>query len=339
MKILLLEYISGGGLIKESIPQSLVREGHLMLRALLDDLAEIDGIRLTVMRDARLEAPSVQARHCNPEVIRVSSNDKFDDAWRAAVRSVDAVWPIAPETGGILEKLCKDVQECGKILVNSPAEVVARTASKLKTLEHLKQYGIKVVPTIRFAEFQDQFSGPWVIKPDDGAGCEGMRMVRDLKELNHLQAKSPASNDIIQPFVEGTAMSLSVLFKQGDARLLSCNRQHINMRDEFFYLSGCTVNIAPVDTTMFLELAWAIARAIPDLFGYAGVDLILAEGRPKVLEINPRLTTSYAGLSRALNLNVAARVIDLLAPGARLPATVDPSGISVDIKLGENHDS
>ncbi|MGH8558661.1 MAG: ATP-grasp domain-containing protein [Methylococcales bacterium] len=339
MKILVLEYISGGGLIKESIPQSLFREGDLMLNALLDDLAEIEGLRLAVMRDARLEAPGVQASLCNPEVIRVGPEDEFDDLWRAAIRSVDAVWPIAPETGGVLERLCKDVLECGKILVNSPPEVVALTASKTKTLEHLNQCGIDVVPTIGLAEFRDQFSGPWVIKPDDGAGCEGTQMVRDRQALNWLRAKSSASKAIIQPFVDGPAMSLSALFKQGDARLLSCNRQHITLHNDFFFLSGCTVNVAPVDPAMFSELACAIAQAIPDLFGYAGVDLILTEGGPKVLEINPRLTTSYAGLSRAVNRNVAAMVLDLLATGSRPSGSIEYAGFDIELKLGESDDS
>ncbi|MGH8476641.1 MAG: ATP-grasp domain-containing protein [Methylococcales bacterium] len=337
MKILLFEYISGGGLIKESIPQSLFREGDLMLRTLLDDLCEIQGIRLAVMRDARLDAPGLRAPRRNLELIRVGLDHDFDEVWRQAIRSVDAVWPIAPETAGVLEKLCKDVHESGKILLNSPAEVVALTASKSETLLHLQRAGIDVVPTVRLAEFRDQFPAPWVIKPDDGAGCDRTWLARDKKSIRRFQARSSIGNEIIQPFVEGTAMSLSTLFRQGDARLLSCNRQHILQLDEYFYLSGCTVNVTPADPGMFLELACAIARAIPGLSGYAGVDFILAEGFPKVLEINPRLTTSYAGLSKALHRNIAAEVLELLVNGFHLREEQGYSGDSVELELAENH--
>ncbi|MGH8549629.1 MAG: ATP-grasp domain-containing protein [Methylococcales bacterium] len=334
MKILLFEYISGGGLIKEAIPRSLAREGDLMLRALLDDLSEIDKTQLTTMCDARLEPPPLKAGKADRDLVRVGLTDGFEELWKAAIRRVDAVWPIAPETGGVLEKLCREVRECGKILLNSPAEAVALTAAKFETLSHLNRCGIDVVPTLRLADFRDQFSGPWVVKPNDGAGCEGTRMVRNQRQLSRLQATPQAKDLIIQPFLEGDAMSLSGLFKQGNALLLSCNRQHIDIKYDYFSLSGCTVNIMPVGDEGCSNLARAIARAIPALFGYAGVDLILVGGRPMVLEINPRLTTSYAGLSKALNRNVAAMVVDLLPPSSRLPGSIRNAGFEIDIKVG-----
>ena len=61
-------------------------------------------------------------------------------------------------------------------------------------------------------------------------------------------------------------------------------------------------------------------RLVPGLRGFVGVDLILDEQAPgvSVVEINPRLTTSYVGLRAALGQNVMAA---LLQP--------DPSGISI----------
>ena len=50
---------------------------------------------------------------------------------------------------------------------------------------------------------------------------------------------------------------------------------------------------------------------MPGLWGYAGVDLIVSDQGPVVLEVNPRLTTSYAGLSQALNMNVAEKILAL----------------------------
>ncbi|HEU5303158.1 MAG TPA: ATP-grasp domain-containing protein, partial [Gemmatimonadales bacterium] len=45
--------------------------------------------------------------------------------------------------------------------------------------------------------------------------------------------------------------------------------------------------------------------------GYVGVDLILTRHGPAVLEINPRLTTSYCGLRQAVGVNTAAVVLSL----------------------------
>ncbi|MCI0666912.1 MAG: ATP-grasp domain-containing protein, partial [Methylococcaceae bacterium] len=148
---------------------------------------------------------------------------------------------------------------------------------------------------------------------------QGTRLVRKKRQLHSLQATRRAKNLIIQPFLEGDSMSLSGLFKQGDVLLLSCNRQNIELRNDYFSLTGCTLDVVPAASGVFSNLARAIARAIPALFGYAGVDLVLVDGRPVVLEINPRLTTSYAGLSKAINRNVAAMVLDLLSPASRVP--------------------
>lgn len=336
MNILILEYITGGGLIRESIPQSLAQEGGMMLRTLLVDLGKIDGVRLTVLRDSRLESLSVDKRNGNLELLSVNPEDEFDNVWKSAIQKVDAVWPIAPETGGVLEKLCGDVDDAGKILLNSPAKVVSLTAAKLQTLEHLTRLGIDIVPAIPLLAFSDQFYEPWVVKPNDGTGCEGVRVVRNWRELKRLQALPSAKEVIIQPFIEGVAMSLSVLFKQRNALLLCCNQQVLVIRDDLFFLSGCRVNSLPEKRELFAALACDIAEAIPDLFGYVGVDFILENGSPRVLEINPRLTTSYTGISHALNQNVAAMVLNLTHFGSHLPSRIESSGFTVDLKLGTN---
>ena len=51
---------------------------------------------------------------------------------------------------------------------------------------------------------------------------------------------------------------------------------------------------------------------LPDALGYVGVDVIIDKENDKiyVLEINPRLTTSYVGLADALALNPAKLLLD-----------------------------
>ena len=58
-----------------------------------------------------------------------------------------------------------------------------------------------------------------------------------------------------------------------------------------------------------MACACRIVQAIPGLFGYFGVDLAMTATGPVVIEVNPRLTTSYVGLAAALGVNVAERVI------------------------------
>jgi predicted ATP-grasp superfamily ATP-dependent carboligase len=47
------------------------------------------------------------------------------------------------------------------------------------------------------------------------------------------------------------------------------------------------------------------------LWGYAGIDFIDTDAGPLALEVNPRLTTSYAGLRRAMGINPALLVLEL----------------------------
>jgi predicted ATP-grasp superfamily ATP-dependent carboligase len=60
------------------------------------------------------------------------------------------------------------------------------------------------------------------------------------------------------------------------------------------------------------DTAAAVARAVPGLGGFVGIDLVWHDRRgPVVIEINPRVTCAYAGLSAALGRNLAGEVLAL----------------------------
>jgi len=85
---------------------------------------------------------------------------------------------------------------------------------------------------------------------------------------------------------------------------------------------------------VYQQIASAVAAAIPGLWGYVGVDLIEGPDGPVVLEINPRLTTSYAGLRDAVGVNPAGLVLDLLKrqiPDIQRPLQVTPQRIDLDL--------
>jgi tyramine---L-glutamate ligase len=126
--------------------------------------------------------------------------------------------------------------------------------------------------------------------------------------------RSPVANRqgfVFQPLVSGESLSLSALFCERRGRLLCCNQQHVAARPDRFEFEGVTVNARLDRDGRYADLVDRIAEAIPDLYGYAGIDLIESERGPLVLEINPRLTTSYAGLRRALEINPARLVLEL----------------------------
>ena len=331
MKILVFEYVTAAGLA-EAPSGSLLAEGELMLAALLADLSAIPGVEVLALRDRRLPLPG---RSCaGPEWVWVEPPRDGLACLAATLPRVDAVWPIAPETGGILESICRTVEQAGKALLTTPAAGVRLAASKHATIQRLQAHGVAVVPTERLKSGNAAllpFCPPCVVKPDDGAGCEWAWIVRSPAEWDGLREQLAAgTNWIVQPLIAGESLSLSAVFSRGHAVLWTVNRQHIVEVGHGFRLAGCGVNALDDSDGIFADLARRVAAAVPELWGYAGIDLIRNEDGLHVLEINPRLTSSYAGLRSALGNNPAASVLELWRSG-RLPDEGLPSGRAVEI--------
>ncbi len=320
MRIFVAEYVTGGGFAGTPIPPGLCREGEMMLRALLADLAAIAGVELSVSRDARLDPTGIPGR-----IVAVGAQSPWD-VWAAEIAAADAVWPIAPESGGILARLSD--MAAGKTLLATPPDLVRLCASKSGTAAHLSAHAIPAVPCWAPGREPQSSAAGWIVKPDDGAGAEGVRFFTDPAAA--LAAVRRAPGLILQPFLPGAPESLSLLCRGGSAVLLACNRQIIDARGGEFRYRGFVVGGAEEKRDHYAPLAAAIARALPGLFGHVGVDLIATAAGPVVLEINPRLTTSYAGLTEALGANPAAMVL-ALAAGGDLPRITPARPVSLSL--------
>jgi len=303
LKIFVCEYITGGGLYREELPASLVREGSLMRDAVLHDLSMLPGISTLCTWDARLPEPS----HAH-QAVRVGGD--VWSLWKQCIADADAVLPIAPETGNILLTLTDLIEASGRTLIGCGVEGVALTSSKLTTCNALQAADMDVVPTWEAASFPAGLFGRYVVKPDDGAGCGGTMIFSCQDDLMEWLAENKTGY-VAQPYLEGVPASLCMLCRDGQAWLLSCNRQNVTEESATFVYKGSVLNgVANWDA--FERLARDISRAIPSLAGYIGVDVIIHETGISVLEINPRLTTSYAGLHEAMGCNPAELLLDLL---------------------------
>lgn len=310
MKIFVFEYVTGGGYAGQALPEFLA-DGELMWRALVDDLIAVPGVEVLTLRDARLATPQQPDLHCVS-----AAADILAQAYRRCVLAADAVWLIAPETGGILENLNRDVLAADKTLLGCRPEAVQIAASKSATAACLDAAGIATVTT---AISLDQLAGRSdrrvVVKPDDGVGCQDSLLFADTAAARAWQRQNGAVDCVFQPYLAGDALSLSLLCCAGRAQLLSVNRQHVSLEPgphgERFQFHGVSVNALPDPDDRYAALAAQVARAIPGLWGYVGVDLIAAADGLHVLEVNPRVTASYAGLHAALNCNPAQRVLTL----------------------------
>jgi tyramine---L-glutamate ligase len=315
MRLLIYEFITGGGLIGSPLPPSLQREGAMMRDALLRDVAELPNVNVVLTRDSRCSWPSttVPTRYIEPH-----DGEGGLALFERALAEADLVWPIAPDAD--LISLARIARTTGKRIVSSDEETIALCASKFATTQSLQKFGVNTVATYRAAaDIRDQ-SGQWISKPDNGSGGEGVRLWPNSDAAFQASLSESEHPRVFQPWCPGDSLSLSMLCFDGAAILLSVNRQHLFWCEAKPSLDAITVNVC--DRKEFNGLAQKISQAIPGLRGYIGVDLIRGnDGVLQVLEINPRLTTSYCGLRDALGINIAAMVLADL--NGEMPITME----------------
>jgi predicted ATP-grasp superfamily ATP-dependent carboligase len=320
MLVFVCETVTGGDYLGEDLPGSLIAEGALMRDTLIGDLEDLPGVRVATTHDARLPAPS----RGTSTGLRLGDDPR--SIWNLLAAEADCCWPIAPETGGILQRLVADLRARCRRVISPDAETLRICASKVLTAEALAAAGIKVVPTWRAEAMPTDFAGPIVIKPDDGAGAS------DVHVHDRLPPGPTPAGFVVQPFIEGIAASLTLLCQEGRTHVLSANRQHVMQANGALNFSGVTVGAFPVDDDL-RELGARIGAALPGLHGIVGVDYIATANGPVVVEVNPRLTTSYAGLRRSLGVNPAAFVAELIRDGAVPDLPHLPPAIPIEVLL------
>lgn len=304
MRLFVYEHVTGGGMLAESPPASLVREADLMLRTLVDELRAIPGVVVLASRDPRL--PPLDGVASLPP----TPGEAPLALYARGLANSEAAWPTAPETGGVLEQLARRTLAAGVRLIGCRPGAVAVAASKRRTAQALAARGIAVIPTFTAADPLPETPGAlWVVKPDDGAGADGLQLVPGWRLAAARLAADP-DRLVAQPWLDGEAASLSVHCRDGQATLLAVNRQRVKVSPAGVTLVGLEVNALPDPGGRLAALADAVCRAIPGLDGYVGIDVLLGEDEPVVVEVNPRLTTSYAVLGRALGINVARRLLN-----------------------------
>ncbi len=331
-KLLVCEFITGGGLCAEPLPASLAKEGAAMRDALLRDLEALNRFDITTMFDARLELSPLTRKS-----IVVKPDDDFKKVFKKALKKADYVWLIAPETDGILLELTEiclaaEDKENGPILLGCAYVATLIGTSKTLSFEALTKANVHTLPVfggedlMQQADFDEALAlnaPKWVAKPEDGAGCEGIRLFDSLHDLRDwLKNENQYLHYLAQPYQQGIAASLSMLCCDGRGWLLSCNTQHIQCDGSQFKLAGISVNGMQTYWQRFETLARKIAKMLPDALGYVGVDVIIdtENNNIYVIDINPRLTSSYVALREAIGHNPAKIILDcLLVPNFKMP--------------------
>ena len=327
-RVFVHEFVTGGGWPLGEVPFDLASEAAAMLRAVLADFSAWGAVRTVTTLDRRLDHFTLPA----DEVMSVVPG-QHASAFSALLDHSDAALVIAPETDGVLARLSASAEEAGIPLLSCSSAAVAIASDKARCYDLFRQASLPT-PVTRRSSFStasqaaDQVGYPVVIKPIDGVGCEGVCLVREPAELADALTlvHQATSHDgiILQSFVAGVHASVSLLVAGEQSLPLSLNGQAIEVGCPFVYRGGAVPLSHPL-AARALTVAQSAVRLIPGLRGYVGVDVILTQDEALLIEINPRLTTSYIGLRQVIDLNLAQAIWGARFRGT-LPSQVRLSG-------------
>jgi predicted ATP-grasp superfamily ATP-dependent carboligase len=312
MRVFIYEYTCGGGLAEPWREGGLRSEGWAMLVALLEDWARVPGVQTVTLLDERCPAtpPGLPPRRIHPAHEATAVHD--------LARSADAALVIAPEFDDILSTRCRWIEEAGCRLLGPSHAAVALAGDKLALARHLHQAGLPT-PACRLWTPGATAPGdvyPAVWKPRYGAGSQATFLVSCAEELAQCadQARSEGweGEALVQPFVPGQPASVAFLTGPGQPVALPPTAQHLSADGRFHYLGGSLP--LPADLAeRAVRLGRRTVDVIPGLRGYVGVDLVLGDaadgGQDSVIEVNPRLTTSYVGLRALAQTNLAEALL------------------------------
>lgn len=314
-RVLLSEWCMSGGLAGGDA--AIAREGRMMLEALAADAAKDARLDVTVLVEAgrSLDLPARARGVSVPSGSGVAS-------LVAAARDADWTVVVAPETDGTLAALVRTVRSAG-CRVLAPAERVIDVASdKQATVDALAARGIPVPAGRALAAGEALPTGfhlPAVRKARDGCGGDGL-------EFLAVPGMTPAACPTrLEAFVGGTPVGVSCICGPRSVAALQPMLQVFTDGPAPRYLGGDRVTEAHL-AARATALALGAATALGADAGWLGVDMILgarSDGRDdRVLEVNPRLTTSFVGLTGLYATSLVAAMIDA-AVGASTPVVPD----------------
>jgi predicted ATP-grasp superfamily ATP-dependent carboligase len=323
LKLLIYEHISGGGFADKPIPSSILSEGYGMLRTLTTDF-KAAGHSVSTVLDSRLAAlnPPLGA-DC---IVTVSSRREAEAAIQKISHSADAAYMIAPESNQVLQTLVEKVERIGVPSLSCQSSAIGRVSNKATFNECAKRIGLPTPSTVtinaheNIAEIKQTISAklefPIIFKPVDGVGCSSLSVVTNDDQVATAVDKitKESSNEyfMVQELIQGTSVSVSLISTGSETLPISLNKQDVSLmtpETNSTYNGGLVPFRTPFEHEAF-AMAKKTARSFRGLRGYIGVDLILTERGPVVIEINPRLTTSYIGVRKVVSFNPAQAIIN-----------------------------
>ena len=324
--ILVFEYYTASGTTNPMI----ISEAVAMINSLLDDLKDLN---VYFLLSKNFE--HIAKNHKNLQAIII---EKSLLNWLSInITNFNSCLFISSEEDMNLHDITNLIEKNNVKLYTSNSFATLLCSDKFKTYNHFDGM-IKQPKTLKFnidKEFKweiaiekimdffklgeskslnDRLDGSFklIVKPVNGVDCQDIILIFNINNFKNLKNVFPiGSSVLIQEFIEGDIVSVSLISDGRKAIPISLNKQNIALNKEnFSYLGGEIPYNHPLKEKAF-EIAKKAIESIDGIRGFVGVDLILNE-EVYLLEINSRFTTPYVGLKQIANFNIGKSIIELI---------------------------
>lgn len=324
--ILVFEYFTASG----EKDKCIISEAEALIFALLDDLKEFN---VDLVINESYENIVKHYENVNPILIDCDVVDWLNDNATNFTRAVF----IAAENNNNLYNITKILEDNNVKTYTSSAGACFKASDKYETYEALpidipqpRSFRFKIDPKGYWKRAIENLHEKWqaedpltplklIIKPLIGVDCENIVIIENIEDLTLDLDKifKPGSRVIVQEYIEGTDISVSLLSDGEKAIPISLNQQYVELKDDKgTYLGGKIPYESKYEQEAF-EIATKAVEAIDGLKGFVGVDLIINADEKDIysvylLEINSRFTTPYVGLKEIADFNIGKSIIDLI---------------------------
>lgn len=310
MNLLIFEYATATGIKDPSI----TAEGFAMLKGLTSDLGKNNSSYLISKH-----SEPINGINCNPIVLEIDLCEWIGEN----IPHYDFCLPIAPEEDFILYKLTKLIEEKGVKIVGSSSDAVCTCSDKYLTFKALENK-VPIIPTTKvpfneinelndFNTFFNDLETKMVVKPADGVSSSAVYVVNSLSTFKNAALRVKEVTNLpyflLQEWVEGDSVSVSLLSDGNKATPLSLNGQNISLNDGRIRYDGGKVPFNHPKSDEVKKIAVDAVESISGLKGYVGVDMIIGD-QIHVVEINSRITTPYVALRNLLDFNLGQAILD-----------------------------
>lgn len=251
-----------------------------------------------------------------------TGGSRWLEQWSEMAVACDLAIVIAPELDNQLTRIVEQLRLSGAKAIAPSLPFLQVTSDKLATAKLLSQCNIAHPPTQTLTEFQATERSkdfkiskrgdiPLTLKRRDGAGCADMMIFADRERLERwlpIEAGLYAAGDdwLVQEWHPGRPASMAIIADQkwrvvgAVEQTIQCDTANQDGWSLVSYLGG-RGPLQGVTDEVLVQLARNIQQALPfEAAGWIGIDFLVPDDPTQlrdyvIVEINPRLTTSYLG--------------------------------------------